>query len=501
MPVVHMPPLAGRRQWAGLTVLITACLFVSMDISVLFYAAPSLSRDLAPSAGQLLWILDAYGFLLAGLLVTMGVLGDRYGRRRMLMAGAAVFGGASVVAAFAPSAGTLIVCRAVMGIGAAMLAPSTLALISTMFRDRAQRRTAIGLWSAAFAAGAALGPLVGGLLLGHFWWGSVLLVNIAVVALLLGAGPWLLPESEDPAPGTVDLFGAVLSVAAILLVIHGAKRAATEGPDAWALTWLVAGLAVGAVFVRHQLRRARPLIDLALFRRRTFSTGILANGITQFALMGMTLLAAQYLQSVLGLSALAAALWMLPSVAGVIAGLALAGKAAGRLDPAVTVALGLGLAALGCAVISRTGDGPALLVTGATVTAVGVGTVALLATDIVLAAAPPERAGAASALAETSTELGAALGVAVLGTVSTALYQAGLPGSLPDSGTLAGALQEAHRQGPAVGAAVREAFTHGLRVTMVAMAALLGAAALTAFRVLRGIRLDNPPDDAAGPPG
>ncbi|MFI5743492.1 MFS transporter [Streptomyces anulatus] len=495
MSAIQMPPSAGAREWGGLTVLVAACVFVSMDISVLFYAAPSISEDLAPSGSQLLWILDAYGFLLAGLLVTMGVLGDRYGRRRMLMAGAAVFTVASVSAAFATSAGILIVSRGVMGIGAAMIAPSTLALISTMFRDRAQRRTAIGLWSAAFAAGAALGPLIGGLLLGHFWWGSVLLVNLLAGALLLGAGPWLLPESKDPAPRSTDLRSAVLSVAAILLVVYGAKRAATEGPEAWAPTGLVAGLAMGAVFVRRQLSLAHPLIDLALFGRPTFRTGILAKGITQFALMGMTLLAAQYLQSVLGLSALAAALWMLPSVVGVFVGLALAGKAAVRLSPASVVALGL--AAAGTAIVSLTGSGPVLLVTGSMVTAVGVGVVALLSTDIVLAAAPPERAGAASALAETSTELGAALGVATLGTLSTALYQAGLPEQFPDSVPLADALQQANGHGGAVADAVREAFTHSLQITMLTAAALLLAASAAAFLVLRGIHLDATPDTEA----
>jgi DHA2 family multidrug resistance protein-like MFS transporter len=489
--VAQVPPRAGRRQWAGLSVLVAACVFVSMDISVLFYAVPALSEDLAPSSTQVLWILDVYGFLLASLLVTMGSLGDRFGRRRILTAGAVVFGSASVAAAYSQSGAMLIVCRALMGVGAAMLAPSTLALISTMFRDRTQRRTAIALWSAAFAAGSVLGPVLGGVLLGHFWWGSVLLVNLAVVALLLGAGPFLLPESKDPATGGTDLLSVALSTAAILLVVYGAKLTVVEGPGPGGFAPLTLGVATGAVFVLRQLRLDHPLIDVTLFRRRMFSTGILANGVTQFALMGMTLLAAQYLQNILGLSALAAALWMVPSVAGVFAGLTLAGKLASRLRPGTIVGLGLTMAAAGCLVMGAASGGLAFLATGVTVTAVGVGTVALLATDIVLAAAPPERAGAASAVAETSTELGAALGIASLGTMSTVFFHTGLPSGIPAADTLGDALREAHSQGATAVAAVKGAFAHSLQLTLLITAAMLVVTAAAAFLTLRGIRLDE----------
>ncbi|MET8751682.1 MFS transporter [Streptomyces sp. NPDC004667] len=489
MSAVQVPPVAGRRQWAGLAVLVAACVFVSMDISVLFYAVPALSQDLAPSSAQVLWILDVYGFLLAGLLITMGVLGDRFGRRRMLMAGAVLFGCASAAAAYSGSAAVLIVCRALMGIGAAMLAPSTLALISTMFRDRTQRRTAIGLWSAAFAAGSVIGPVLGGILLAHFWWGSLLLVNLAVAVLLLGAGPVLLPEAKDPAAGRTDPISVALSMAAILPVVYGAKLTVLDGPGRAGLAALVVGAAAGAAFVVRQLRLAHPLIDIALFRRRAFSTGILANGITQFALMGLTLLAAQYLQSVLGLTALAAALWMVPGVAGVLAGLTLAGRLALRLRPGTVVGLGLATAAAGCACASAAGSGLAWLVAGATVTGIGVGTVALLATDIVLAAAPPERAGAASAVAETSTELGAALGIATLGTLSTVLFSARLPDGISATDTLTEALHEAQLHGAAATAAVQEAFTGSLRLTLLTGTVLLLAAATAAFLVLRNVPL------------
>ncbi|MER7734751.1 MFS transporter [Streptomyces erythrochromogenes] len=489
MSVVQVPPVAGRREWAGLAVLVAACVFVSMDISVLFYAVPALSQDLAPSSTQVLWILDVYGFLLAGLLITMGVLGDRFGRRRMLMAGAALFGSASAAAAYSGSPGILIVCRALMGVGAAMLAPSTLALISTMFRDRTQRRTAIGLWSAAFAAGSVLGPVLGGILLGHFWWGSVLLVNLAVAVLLLGAGPVLLPEAKDPAAGRTDLLSVALSTAAVLLVVYGAKLTALDGVGLAGPAACLLGAAAATAFVVRQLRLTHPLIDIALFRSRAFSTGILANGIIQFALMGLTLLAASYLQNILGLTALAAALWMVPSVAGVLAGLTLAGRLALRLRPGTVVGLGLATAAAGCLTASAAGEGLGRLVAGATLTGIGVGTVALLATDIVLAAAPPERAGAASAVAETSTELGAALGIASLGTMSAVLFSARLPDEIPAASTLTEALHEAQFHGAAVTAAVRGAFTSGLQLTLLTAALLLLGAVTAAFFVLRNVRL------------
>ncbi|MEU8760091.1 MFS transporter [Streptomyces sp. NPDC048659] len=520
MSAVQVPPVAvadavaGRREWAGLAVLVGACVFVSMDVSVLFYAVPALSRDLEPSSTEVLWILDAYGFLLAGLLITMGVLGDRFGRRRMLMAGAALFGGASVAAAYSGSAAALIVCRALMGVGAAMLAPSTLALISTMFRDRTQRRTAIAVWSAAFAAGSVLGPVLGGVLLAHFWWGSVLLANIVVAALLLGAGPALLPEAKDPAAGRIDPLSVVLSMAAILPVVYGVKLTALDGAGLPGLAALGVGAAAGAAFVVRQLRLAHPLLDLALFRRREFGAGILANGTTQFALMGLTLLAAQYLQGVLGLTALTAALWMVPSVAGVLTGLALAGRLAPRLRPGTVVGFGLVTAAAGCLIAGAAGHGLGLLVTGATLTGIGVGAVALPATDIVLAAAPPERAGAASAVAETSTELGAALGIATLGTLSTVLFSARLPVEIPGtgagfgagtgtgtgtgtatgSGTLTEALHAAQQHGPEALAAVHTAFTDSLRLTLLAATVLLLGTATAAFLALRAVRLGESDD-------
>src|SRR5690349_20760725 len=246
------PQQAGRAQWLGLAVLVLPALLAAMDGTALYFALPFLSADLRPTSDQLLWIMDIYGFLLAGLLVTMGVVGDRIGRRRLLLLGAAAFGGASVIAAYASSAEMLIAARALLGIGGATLAPSSLALIRNMFPDQRQRRTAIGVWTGAFAGGGVLGPVVGGVLLEHFFWGSVFLLNVPVMVLLLIAGRRLLPEYRDPNPGRFDVTSAALSLVAVISVIYGVKTAAVDGFGYLPATAIAFGVAVGAVFVHRQ---------------------------------------------------------------------------------------------------------------------------------------------------------------------------------------------------------------------------------------------------------
>jgi len=320
----HAAPRAGRHEWIGLAALALPCLLYSMDLEVLYLAVPSLAADLEPTSSQLLWISDIYGFLLAGLLLTMGTLGDRIGRRRLLLIGAAAFGAASIFAAFSQSAEMLIAARAVLGVAGATLAPSTLALISNMFLDPNQRAFAIGIWVTSFSAGAAVGPLAGGVLLEFFWWGSVFLLAVPVMALLLLLGPLLLPEFRDPEAGRPDLVSAGMSLAAVLAAIYGLKQIAQSGPGWSPAFFILAGLAIGLVFVRRQRKLADPLIDLGLFRVPAFNASLAANTLGIFVVAGVFLFVAQYLQLVLGFSPLVAGLWSLPSAGGLIAGSLLA---------------------------------------------------------------------------------------------------------------------------------------------------------------------------------
>jgi len=464
---------AGRREWAGLAVLALPCLLVAMDLTVLYLAVPALSQDLRPSSSQLLWITDAYGFLIAGALVTMGTLGDRVGRRRLLLAGAAAFGAASVLAAFSTSAEMLIAARALLGLAGATLMPSTLSLIRTLFADPGQRTTAIGVWATSLSAGAAIGPLLGGVLLERFDWGSVFLLNVPVMALLLVLGPRLLPESRDPDPGPFDLVSAALSLVAVLAVVYGIKRVAESGLSPAPLLAIAAGGAIALAFVRRQARLATPLLDLALFRLPSFSASLAANGLALFAILGVELFIAQYLQLVLGLGPLEAGLWTLPAAGGFVAGSMLAPVLARRIRPATLVAGGLAVAAAGCALLTLSGDGLAGVVVAHVVLSIGLGPVVTLSTDLVVSAAPEERAGAAAAISETGSELGGALGIALLGSLGTAVYRSELAGAPPLASVPDGLLD-----------AAGDAFTSGVHAVGLATAAiLLAMAAVAATRL------------------
>ena len=506
---------AGRREWTSLAVLTLPCLLYAMDLTVLNLAVPHLSQDLRPSSTELLWIVDIYGFMAAGSLVTMGTLGDRIGRRRLLLIGAAAFGVISLLAAWSTSAPMLIAARALLGLAGATVAPSTLSLIRNMFADPRQRTVAVSVWITSFSVGGAIGPLLGGVLLEWFWWGSVFLLAVPVMALLLVLGPLLLPEFRDPRAGRLDLVSAALSVVAVLAVIFGLKQLARDGLGWLPASSVVAGLAAGAVFVRRQQRLADPLLDLRLFRSAAFTTALTTNLLSFFTGFGALLFIAQYLQLVLGLSPLAAGLWMLPSSAGSVLGSMLTPVLARRVRPAFVMAAGLGLAAVGLGLFTLLGPaGLALLVTGSVVFSLALAPVDTLATDLAIGAAPPERAGAASALTETAAEFGGALGIAVLGVIGTSIYRSQLTGALPlelPSGilpasaaaardTLGGALAVAGQlpgqPGQVLVQAARQAFTSGLHVAFaVSAAALLGAAVLAAIQ-LRHLRPAPEPDGA-----
>ena len=424
-------PRAGRREWIGLAVLALPCLLLAMDMTVLHLAVPALSADLQPSSAQLLWIIDIYGFLIAGSLITMGTLGDRIGRRRLLLIGAAFFGLASALAAFSTSAEMLIATRALLGIAGATLMPSTLALLRNMFHDPAQRTIAIAVWLNAFMVGSALGPVLGGLLLERFWWGSVFLLNVPVMVLLLVLGPLLLPENRDPESGRLDLVSAALSLVAMLAVIHGIKQVAQGGPVLLTVISIVTGVIAGAAFVIRQRSLDDPLIDLRLFRVPAFSASVSTQLVALLAMSGIYLFVAQYLQLVLGLSPLRAGLALLPSTVAGMAGSMLAPLSVRRFRHANVMGTGLVLSAVGMAVLAQVGhrSGLPVIVTGFVIIAIGLNATMTLTTDMIISVAPPERAGAASAISETSAELGLALGIAILGSVGTAAYRRTMSGS------------------------------------------------------------------------
>ncbi|HEY9408684.1 MAG TPA: MFS transporter [Jiangellaceae bacterium] len=497
---------AGRREWTGLAALVLPGLLVAMDLSILFFALPFLSADLEPTATQQLWIMDVYGFMMAGLLITMGTLGDRIGRRTLLMFGAAAFGLASVVAAYSTSPEMLIAARALMGLGGATLAPSTLSLIRNMFHEPSQRRTAIGVWTAGFAGGAFLGPVVGGLMLEHFWWGSAFMLNVPVMVLLLVLAPLLLPEFRDPKVGRFDLVSAVLSLAAVLPVIYGLKRLAEDlQVDPVAVLSVMTGLLMGVVFVRRQRRLADPMIDVTLFGHRSFSVSITATMITSFALMGTSLFSAQYLQLVLGLRPFVAALWTLPGMVTLSIGITAATMLARRTRPAYVVGAGLAIAATGFGTTAQVGGGHdlAVLITGLSVMTLGMGMVSALATDMVMSTAPAQRAGAASALSETANEFGGALGIAVLGSFGVAIYRHlmgdAVPAGVPEAAaevareTRGGAEAVASGLPGDLGSALLDAadraFTQGLTTAALAGAVTLVVGSILVAVLLRDVRL------------
>jgi len=485
---------AGRKEWIALGVLALPLLLVSMDVSVLYFAVPFISADLGVSATEQLWIFDIYGFVLAGLLITMGSLGDRIGRRKLLIFGAIGFGLASIAAAYAQNPEQLIAARAILGIGGATLMPSTLALIRNMFHDPRQRSKAIAFWSAVMMGGITLGPVLGGFLLEHFWWGSVFLINTPAMVLLLILAPMLLPEFKAPNGGRFDLFGSVLSLAAVLPVIWGIKELAANGVSAMPVIAMVAGVVFGLLFVQRQRTAAYPMLDLAMFRNRAFSGSLAANTVGTLALVGNAVYLTQYLQLVHGLSPLRAALWSLaPSV--VVGGAApLAAVLAGKIDRAYVIAGALVLAASGFAVQTqvRPGSSLAVVLTAAGLLAAGLVMVMSLVTEAVVGSVAPERAGSASAVMETFSEFGGALGIAVLGSIGTAAYRSDLPANAAGpirEGLPAAVAAAAHLPAQAADAfltTARDAFTHGMNVVSLVGALLLVATAVTAAVTIRG---------------
>jgi DHA2 family multidrug resistance protein-like MFS transporter len=494
------PALAGRREWIGLALIALPCAVYAMDLTVLNLALPAISADLQPTPSQLLWMIDIYGFLVAGFLITMGTLGDRIGRRRLLLIGAAAFAAASTLAAFARSAEALIALRALLGVAGATLAPSTLSLIRNMFHDERQRQFAIGIWITAFSVGSAIGPLAGGLLLQWFHWGSVFLAAVPVMLALLLLGPTLLPEYRDPQAGHMDLPSVALSLGTVLPLIWGLKQFAESGACTTAFAALLVGLGMGVLFVRRQGRLAYPLLDLGLFRRAAFSAALTIYALSCLAMFGVYIFITQYLQGVLGLSPLAAGLATVPWALSFVVGSMLAPRLAQRWPPHQLLAMALLMAGLGFALLLGSHNLATLpvLIVATIVMSLGLAPVFTIGTEIVVTSAPPERAGAASAMAETASEFSGACGIAIFGSLGTLLYRERLLASLPteipaDSAaaagaTLGGALAAAAALPEALGQVLRTAagaaFTDALHATAAAGALLLFIAAVLVRRML-----------------
>lgn len=497
----RVPPKATRREWIGLAVIALPCVLYSMDLTVLYLAVPHLTADMQPSATQLLWILDIYGFLVAGCLITMGTLGDRIGRRKVLLAGAAAFGVASILAAFSTTAEMLITTRALLGIAAATLAPSTLSLIRNMFLDDRQRTIAISIWATSFSVGGAIGPMIGGIMLEYFWWGSVFLIGVPVMIALLLVGPRLLPEFRDPNAGSLDILSAAQSIIAVLAVIYGMKRIALHGLDIFAVVAILSGVAAGVFFVLRQRRLADPLIDMSLFHNPSFCAAIATNMLCIFVAFSVFMFTSQYLQLVLGFTPFVAGLWTVPSSIGFVVGSMAAPHLLKFIKTATAIATGLVMSAIGLIILIWVDSeyGLVALVVGSTIMALGLAPTVTLTTDLIMGIAPPERAGAASGLSETATEFGGALGIAILGSFGSAVYRGQMTQSMPSGvppeaaeaarSTLGGALSVAdHLPGPlgtSLLSAARDAFTHSLELTSIICALIATAAALLVVVVVR----------------
>ncbi len=500
MHTAHLPhTTAGRRQWWGLAVLALPVLLLSTDLSVLYLALPALSTDLAPSGTAQLWIVDIYGFMVAGFLVMMGSLGDRIGHRRVLLFGALCFAGASILAAYAASTPMLIFARALLGLAGATLAPTTLALITRMFADPAQRAVAVAVWSGCFMGGAILGPVLGGLLLASFWWGSVFLLAVPVMVLLLVTAPALLPQQRASHHRRLDPASVVLLLATVLSIVYGVKELARGGAQPLPVAAAVAGAGFGVLFVYRHRRSADPLLDLGLFRTRAYRCTVLTSTGVGALQGGLLLVVNQHLQLVARLSPLAAGLWLVPPALAMLIGVTAGTGLARRFRPGTVIAAGLLCSAVGNLALARVADAPAVWWTVAALCLVmaGVGPMASLGYNLILDAAPADRAGSASAAMETGGQLGIALGIGLLGSLAAGVYRDRLviPPGVPDAEAsaaregLAGAVAAADHLPGLLGADLLATATHsyadGLGVVAAVSAVCFLALAGYAARSLR----------------
>jgi MFS transporter, DHA2 family, multidrug resistance protein len=505
------PAVAARvtaRQWAGLGAIALPCMLYSMDLTVLHLAIPSLTAALRPSATQLLWIIDIYGFFLGGFLIPMGVLGDRIGRRLLLMIGAAAFGAASLLAALSTTPELLIASRAVLGVAGATLAPSTLSLIRTLFQDSRQRTLAIAIWGSCFAVGGMLGPVLGGMLLEHFWWGSVFLIAVPFMGVLLLIAPTLLPESRAAQAGPLDLTSAVVGTAAVLAFIYGIKGVAENGLSLPPLFSMIGGYMLAVAFIRRQRNLDNPMLDLMLFRRPQFTASLVVSAAALFASSGSYFFVAQYLQIVSELSPLHAGMWLAPLGLVHLTAALLTPRLSDSFPPRTILIGGFIIMATGYGVLTQvTATGDMLApIAGIILFLAGLIPVLTIATDLVISAAPEHRVGAASGISESSAELGASLGIAVLGSVASAIYQREMSvvslNLVPleyvtvISDTAAAGVAIAQHLPATTNiellSSVREAFAESIRVVAVACGALSIASAVLCVKYMRKDQSNKP---------
>ncbi len=486
-------------RWMTLAVLCTSVVLITIDTTILNVAIPTLSRSLATSTGELQWIVDAYTVVFAGLLLTCGSLGDRLGRRRMLAVGLVVFGIGCAASALADSAGVLIAMRALTGVGAALIFPATLSLITNVFTDPVERQKAIAVWASTAGIGIALGPLAGGVLLEHFYWGSIFLVNLPVIAIALVGIAVYVPESRDAVHHRLDIAGAVLSIVGLATLVYGVIRGGSDGwSDPATLATIAGGIAVIALFVWHESRTHAPMLDVSVFRNPRFTGASVAVTAVYFCLFGTIFLLTQHLQELLGYGTLAAGIRTVPFAITLMIVANLTPRIVGRVGQRLPIVVGLVVVAGSqlLRIASTPTSGYGIIFFSQVAFAFGMGLLIAPATASIMGAVPAAQAGAGSAINDTTRQVGGALGVAVMGSFAAAGFRDSLAHRVP--GVAAGARESL---GAALGtarslgsgqaaqrliAAAHESFIHGLRLaSWVAFAvALLGA--VVAWRLLPG---------------
>ncbi|MGW5465211.1 DHA2 family efflux MFS transporter permease subunit [Streptomyces sp. NPDC003996] len=508
-PRLDAPPQLGGRRWVALVVICMAALLLSVDLTVLQLAIPSLIKDLKPTSSQILWIADIYGLALSGLLVTMGNIGDRIGRKKLLLAGSFSFAAASVLCAYADSPSWLIFGRALLGVAGATVYPTTLSIIRNIFTDPKERTTAVGIWAAMISGGMAIGPIVAGPLLNSFWWGSVFLINVPIMVLLFSVAVFVVPESRSPLPGRIDPVSVVLSVIGVVGIVYAIQESVHDGfTDTRVLTATAIGVVALVLFALKQVRMAHPLIDVKLFTNTAFSGAVASNTFALFAFIGTTLLLSQYFQLVHQWSPLKSGLAMLPPAGVAIVVAPMIGMLVPKIGRAKLCCFGLGVGAVAMAFYStlKADTSYGIVIIPIILQAIGAVSTFTVTSDTIVNSAPKERSGAASALATTAAELGGALGMAVLGTILNNRYThtlelpQGTPAQVASAArdSLGGALQAAAalpaKTASALLDAADAAFMRGLHSAVMVNVVLLAVVAITALITLRHAPATYPED-------